>query len=280
MSTRVEAASVRVIERRSGWTVVPWKEIWRYRDLLYFLTWRDVRVRYKQTVLGVAWALLQPVTAMVVFALFFGRLAGLGAKTGDVPYTLFVYTGLLPWLFVGSAVAASGASLVGNAQLVSKVYFPRLVVPLAAIGVSVVDFVISLLLLAGFMAFHGVGPTWRILLLPLFLAAAALVAAGAGTLLAGLTALYRDFRFVIPFMIQIWMFVSPVIYPASVVPERWRTLYFLNPVAGLLEGFRAACLGLPFDGPRLAVSLAAAVVLFVIGTRYFASVERRLADVI
>jgi lipopolysaccharide transport system permease protein len=280
MSTRTEPAPLRIIERRRGWSVVDWREIWQYRDLLYFLAWRDIRVRYKQTVLGAAWAVLQPIAAMIVFTLFFGRLSGLAAKTGDVPYALFVYLGLLPWLFVSSAVAASGASLVGNTQLVGKVYFPRVVVPFATIGVSLVDFLVSLVLLAGFMTYYQVTPTWRILATPLFVAGAVLIAAGFGTLLAALTALYRDFRFVIPFMLQIWMFVSPVIYPSTVIPKQWRTLYFLNPVSGLLEGFRAACLGLPFDGAGIGVSAAVAVAVFIAGTRYFANVERRLADVI
>jgi len=277
---RAESALVRVIERRRGWRVADWGEIWRYRELLQFLAWRDVRVRYKQTALGVAWALLQPLATMAVFALFFGRLAGLGAKTAGVPYPVFVYAGLLPWTFFAGAVGASAASLVGSAQLITKVYFPRLIVPLATIAVSALDFLVAQLLLAALMLHYGIEPTWRALLAPLVIGGFVLAIVGVGSLLAALTALYRDFRFVIPFLLQIWMFVSPVVYPSSIVPPSWRGLYFVNPVAGLLDGFRAACLGQPFEWPQIAVSLGSGLVLFAVGTRYFCTIERRLADVL
>lgn len=277
---RATSETIHVIERRGGWSAVDWGEIWRYRELLYFLTWRDVRVRYKQTVLGALWALLQPLATMVVFALFFGRLAGLGTRTGGVPYPLFVYLGLLPWTFFASSIAASSVSLVGSAQLITKVYFPRLIVPLSTIGVSGLDLLVSLLLLGGMMAYYGVEPSWRLLLAPVFLIFTVVAAVGVGSLLAALTALYRDFRFVVPFMMQIWMFLSPVIYPSAIVPERWRNAYFLNPAAGLLDGFRAACLDQAFDWPHVGLSMGITLALAWLGTRYFYTIERRLADVI
>jgi lipopolysaccharide transport system permease protein len=268
-----------VIEPPRGLAQLDFRELWRYRELLYFLTWRDVKVRYKQTALGAAWAILQPVLTMVVFSLFFGRLAGLGEKT-DLPYPIYVYAGLLPWQFFAGSVANCGASLVGSANLITKVYFPRLVIPLAAVGAALVDLGVAFLVLVGMMAWYGIALTPQLLLLPLCLLGAVLAAAGVGTLLAALTVAYRDFRYVVPFLVQIWMFVTPVIYPTSIVPERWRWLFALNPMAGIIDGFRAALLGAPVQPGPLALSLAVALALFGAGAAYFQKVEESFADVI
>jgi len=268
-----------VIEPPCGWLQLDFRELWRYRELLYFLTWRDVKVRYKQTVLGAAWAILQPVMTMVVFSLFFGRLAGLGEKT-DLPYPIYVYAGLLPWLFFAGSITNCGASLVGSANLITKVYFPRLVIPLAAVGAALVDLGVAFTVLLGMMAYYGIALTPNVLLLPLCLLGAILAAAGVGTLLAALTVAYRDFRYVVPFMVQIWMFVTPVIYPTSIVPEQWRWLFALNPMAGIIDGFRAALLGAPVQPGPLALSLAVALGCFLAGAAYFQKVEESFADVI
>jgi lipopolysaccharide transport system permease protein len=271
---------VQVIEPSAGWAGLSWREIWRYRELLYFLTWRDVKIRYKQTVLGAAWAILQPFLTMLVFALFFGRLAGLGHRTGGVPYQIFVYAGLLPWTFFAGAVSASGNSLVGSANLVTKVYFPRLVMPLAAVGAGLVDLAVSFTVLLALMLVYRTSLSWQLLLVPLFLAGTIMLATGIGSLLSALTVTYRDFQHVVPFMIQLWLFVTPVIYPPSLVPEKWRWLLFLNPMAGLIEGFRAAFLARPLDWPHIGISLLIAVAIFALGTAYFQRTEDRFADVI
>jgi lipopolysaccharide transport system permease protein len=273
-------AAVRIIEPPRGWTSIDWAEIWRYRELLYFLTWRDIKVRYKQTVLGAAWAVLQPLLTMVVFTIFFGRLAGLSSKTGGIPYPIYVYAGLLPWTFFANALSGSGSSLVGSSNLITKVYFPRLVIPLATVGAGLVDLAVSLVVLLVLMAFYGTALSWQLVLAPFFLAGIILAAAGVGSLLAALTVAYRDFRYVVPFMVQIWMFVTPVIYPLSIIPERWRWLLSLNPMAGLIEGFRSAFLARPLEWPHIGLSLAVSAFLFLIGAAYFRKVERSFADII
>jgi lipopolysaccharide transport system permease protein len=275
-----QEAAVQVIEPPSGWDGINWAEIWRYRELLYFLVWRDVKVRYKQTVLGAAWAILQPFMTMVVFSIFFGKLAGLGAKTGGIPYPIYVYAGLLPWTFFATALGSCGSSLVGSAHLITKVYFPRLIIPLAAVGAGLVDLAVSFVVLLGLMAYYGTGLSWQLVLIPFLLAGTFLAAAGVGALLAALTVSYRDFRYVVPFLVQTWMFMTPVIYPTAIVPERWRWALALNPMTGLIDGFRAAILGAPLDGSHVILSLAAALVLFLIGATYFRSVERQFADLI
>jgi lipopolysaccharide transport system permease protein len=231
-----------------------------------------VKVRYKQTALGAAWAVLQPFLTMVVFSLFFGRLAGLDHKTGGVPYPVYVYAGLLPWTFFANAISSSSNSLVGSSSLITKVYFPRLVIPFAAIGAGLVFSMIMLI-------YQSV-PSWLLFLIPLFLIATILVAAGVGAILSALTVAYRDFQYVVPFMVQLWMFVTPVIYPSSLVPGKWRWLLAINPLAGLIEGFRSAFLARPLDWPQIAISTTVAAVVFLIGTAYFRLVERRFADVI
>jgi lipopolysaccharide transport system permease protein len=273
-------SEVYVIRPPTGWVGIDWHELWRFRELLYFLTWRDVKIRYKQTALGAAWAVLQPFLTMVVFALFFGRLAGLEHKTGGVPYPIYVYAGLLPWTFFASALAASGNSLVGSSNLITKVYFPRLSIPLAAVGAGLVDLAVSFTVLFGLMLFYRTPVSWQLLWVPLFLAGTVMVATGVGALLAALTVAYRDFQYVVPFMIQLWLFVTPVIYPPSIVPERWRWVLFLNPMAGLIEGFRAAFLARPLDWLSIGLSMLISLGLFLAGTTYFQQVEDRFADII
>lgn len=275
-----DTGDVYVIEPRRGWARLDVGELWRYRELLYFLTWRDIKIRYKQTVLGAAWAILQPLLTMVVFSVFFGHLAGLGAKTQGVPYPIFVYAGLLPWTFFANAITAGSNSLVGSANLVTKVYFPRLIIPLASVGAGLVDLAVSFLVLLGMIAYYGTPLSWQWMLLPILIAGILLAATGVGTLLSALTVTYRDFRYVVPFLVQIWMFVTPVIYPPTIVPERWRWLLALNPMAGLIDGFRAALLASPLDGRQVGISLAAAALLFLAGTGYMRSAERRFADII
>lgn len=269
-----------VIEAPKGVLSVNWREIWRYRELLYFLTWRDVKIRYKQTVLGAAWALLQPVMTMIVFSILFGKMAGLEGKTGGIPYPIYVYAGLLPWMFFANSIGNCGNSLVGSSNLITKVYFPRLIIPLASIGAGLVDLAISFVVLLAMIVFYQTAITWQLLLVPLFLTGTLLAASGVGTLLSALTVAYRDFRYVVPFMVQLWMFVTPVIYPSTMVPERLRWLLALNPMAGLIDGFRASFLGLPVDWANIAISLAVSVGLFLAGASYFRSVERRFADII
>jgi lipopolysaccharide transport system permease protein len=269
---------VTVIEPTRGWRSLDLKELWAYRDLLWVLTARDVKVRYKQTVLGFAWAIIQPVMLMIVFSVFFGRLAKMPAD--GYPYPIFVYAALLPWTFFANAIANSGNSLIGSTQLVSKVYFPRLIIPLSSVGAGLVDFAISSIVLLLLMLWYGVGWTLNLLFVPLLVLGVVFTALGVGTFLSALTVAYRDFRYVIPFMVQFWMFATPVVYPASLVPEAWRWLLYLNPMAGLIEGFRSAFLGHSFDLTAIAVSLSVAVLLFLVGVAYFEKVERRFADII
>jgi lipopolysaccharide transport system permease protein len=271
---------VKVIERRRGWQVVDLGEIWRYRELLFFLTWRDVKVRYKQTVLGAAWAILQPLATMVVFSLFFGRMAA--APSAGVPYPLFVFAGLLPWTFFSNAVNSAGQSVVGNQNLVTKVYFSRLIIPMAAVGAGLLDFVIAFGMLLALMLFYGVLPGLGMLMVPLLILGLVTAALGAGTLLAALTVAYRDFRHAVPFMIQLWMFATPSIYMQAdgVVGPRGQALLPLNPAYGLIVNFRAATLGGPFDYYALAVSGMVSLTCLLAGCLYFRRVERSFADII
>ncbi len=271
-------ARVTVIEPRRGWRTLDLKELWAYRELLWVLTLRDVKVRYKQTVLGVAWAVIQPVMTMLVFTIFFGRLAQM--PSDGFPYPVFVYAALLPWIFFANAVGNAGNSLLGSANLVSKVYFPRLVIPLASVGAGLIDFAISAVILLLLMLVYGVGWSLNLLAAPLLVLAVVFTALGVGTLLSALIVAYRDFRYVIPFLVQLWLFATPVIYPVSLVPERWQWLLYLNPMAGLIEGFRSVFLGKAFDVTALAISMTVAVVVFLVGAFYFEKVERRFADII
>ncbi|MBE2262346.1 MAG: ABC transporter permease [Burkholderiaceae bacterium] len=269
---------VTVIEPPKGWHMLNWRELWAYRELLWVLTARDVKVRYKQTVLGAAWAIIRPFTTMVIFSVIFGQLAKM--PSDGFPYPVFVYAGLLPWTFFAGAIGTSGQSLVGSAHLVSKVYFPRLIIPLSSVGAGLVDLLVSTGILLLMMLWYGVGWSPNLLAAPLLLLAVVFTALGVGTLLSALTVAYRDFTHLTPFMVQIWMYATPVIFPVSLVPERWQWLLYLNPMTGLVEGFRSAFLGKPFDLTGLGISFAIAVALFAIGVAYFEKVERRFADII
>ena len=278
-SSIVNRQSSILIKPRPGWRAIELAELWRYRELLYFLTWRDVKVRYKQTVLGVLWALIQPLATMIVFTIFFGRLGGMQQHV-EGSYAVFVYAGLLPWQFFSAAVTQSGQSLIASSNLISKVYFPRLLVPVAAVGSGLVDLAVSFCVLLGLMVWDGVAFSPQLLFVPLFVVGTVLAAAAVGTFLSALSVAYRDFRYVVPFLVQIWMFASPVAYPFSVVPEKWQLLYALNPMAGLLSGFRSAVLNEPFRYGPIAVSFLVVLLFAVVGAFYFRRVERRLADIV
>jgi lipopolysaccharide transport system permease protein len=271
---------VTIIEPRPGWKLVDFRELWRYRELLVILAWRDIAVRYKQTVLGAAWAIIQPLTTMVVFSLFFGRVAGM--DPGNVPYPLFVFCGLLPWYFFSNSISSAALSVVGNQSLVTKVYFPRLMIPLASIGPFILDFIIGFVLLVIMMAFYGAWPGWGILMVPVILAGLAVAALGVGVLLSALTVAYRDFRHVVPFLIQLWMFATPSIYmnATEIVGPKGAAILPLNPAYGLIANFRAAMLNRPFDWYALSLSATVAVASLVVGCLYFRRVERGFADVI
>jgi lipopolysaccharide transport system permease protein len=271
-------ARVHVIEPPKRFGFVDLAELWAYRELLIVLCLRDIKVRYKQTVLGVAWAIIQPLMNMVVFSIIFGKVAKL--PSDGYPYPIFLFAALLPWSFFSNSITASSNSLVGSANLISKVYFPRLIIPLSSIGTCTFDFAISALLLLVLMPLYGVPVTLELLLTPLLALGIALAALGVGIILAALNVVYRDFRYVVPFAVQLWMYATPVVYPARLVPEKWRLLYALNPVAGLIEAFRAAVLGTRIDLGAALLSLSVAVVLFVVGILYFERTERNFADVV
>lgn len=271
-------AHTTLIRPKSGWHLPDFREIAAYRELLWVLAVRDVRVRYKQAALGATWAVIRPLLQMVIFTLLFGKLARI--PSDGIVYPVFVFAGLLPWTFVANTVSASSASLVASSNLVSKVYFPRLIVPAASMGSSLVDFLVSLALLALLMLWYGVGFQLSVLLAPLLIVGMMLLALGVGTLLAALSVTYRDVAQVVPFMIQIWMFATPVIYPASFIPEQWRWVLLVNPMTGYTEAFRAAIVGQPIGWGMLGVSVLASIVLLTVGIAYFQRVEQRFADVI
>jgi lipopolysaccharide transport system permease protein len=256
-----------------------WRDLWRYRELLGFLAWRDIQVRYKQAVLGFAWAIIQPAVQTVLLTFVFGKLAKMPA--GGLPYPLLVLAGLLPWQLFSTAFSGAGNSLVGNANLISKVYFPRLIVPLSALAVALVDMGIMLALSGPIALFFGILPTWRLLVLPIFILAALLIAFGAGLWITALTVKYRDFRFITPFLLQIGMFVTPVGYRTDNLPN-WRDLLALNPLTGVVDGFRWCLLGANYSFylPEFATSFAVALVLVVTGVWYFRKTEKQFADVI
>jgi lipopolysaccharide transport system permease protein len=268
-----------VIGSRPGWRFVDLAEVWQFRELLGFLIWRDVKVRYKQTILGAAWAILQPLAQMAVFSVFFGRMVEL--PTEGVPYPLFAFAGLLAWNFFGNSIGNAGNSMVGNQSLISKVYFPRLFLPASAIGVGLVDFAIAFVMLLILMLYYGVGLSLSLLITPLMVLGLAAASLGVGALLAALTVAYRDFRYVVSFMVQLWMFATPSIYmDARVVGPRWQWLLPLNPAYGLILNFRHAALGEALDWYSLSVSLTVTLVLLLVGCLYFQRVERTLADII
>jgi lipopolysaccharide transport system permease protein len=253
-------------------------EVWAYRELLYFLTWRDIKIRYKQTALGVAWAILQPLFTMLVFTLFFGNLAGM--KSDDTPYPIFAYAGLLPWTFFSNAITNSGNSLVGSAHLITKVYFPRMIIPAASVAAGLVDLAVASLLLVVLMIYYRVPVSWNLLMFPVVLMLTTLLAIAMGMWLSALNVKYRDVRFALPFMVQLWLFLSPVIYPPSFVPEKVRWILSLNPMTGMIEGFRSSLLGRPFNWSALAVSAVITLVLLIYSSYTFHRMERSFADII
>lgn len=257
-----------------------WKDLWRYRELFYFLAWRDILVRYKQTAVGVAWSVLRPLLTMLVFTVVFGKLARLPAY--GVPYPLLVLAGMLPWQLFSNAMQEGSNSLILNANMITKIYFPRLIAPASTVVVSVVDFLISLLILACFMAWYRVSPSAHLLTLPLFLALVIAASLGVAFWLSALTVKYRDFRFVVPFIIQFGLYISPVAFSSRIVPDKWRLLYALNPMVGLIEGFRWTVLGraVPGDWPDLFISVGVIAVVLAGGVWYFRRTERMFADVI
>jgi lipopolysaccharide transport system permease protein len=267
------------IEPSTGWISLGLKDLWHYRELLFFLTWRDIKVRYKQTALGAAWAIVQPLLTMLVFTLFFGRLAKV--PSDGIPYPLFSYTALLPWQLFAYALTESSNSVVANERLITKVYFPRLVVPLASILAGLVDFVIAFTLVIGMMVWYGVRPTWAILALPFFVIFTIVTALAVGLWLSALNVQYRDVRYTLTFIVQFWLIASPVAYSTTLVPARWRPFYGLNPMAGVIEGFRWALLGkTQAPGTMLWVSVAVVAVVLVSGLYYYRRMEKTFADVV
>lgn len=270
---------VTVIRPARGWVSLNLRELWHYRELLYFLVWRDVKVRYKQTVLGAAWAILQPIATMVVFTLFFGRLAGV--PSDGVPYPLFSLAALVPWTFFSTGLVQSSNSLVGSQQLITKVYFPRLAIPIASVLAGVVDFALAFVVLLGVMVAYGTVPGPRVVWILPLLTLAFVTALGVGLWLAALHVRYRDVRYVMPFFVQLWLLATPIAYPSSLLAEPWRTLYGINPMVGVVEGFRWALLGTDTaPGPAVAISSLVAVALLLGGVVYFRRTERTFADVI
>jgi len=277
-SFRLPGEPLVVIQPSKTWSLLSFKDIWAYRELLFFLTWRDVKVRYKQTALGATWAILQPLFMMIIFTIFFGRLAGVGSS--GIPYPLFALAGLVPWTFFANAITASGNSLVSSANLITKVYFPRLIVPAAAMLAGLVDFVLAFVLLCLLMLYYRVTLTVQVLFLPVLVLLTALFALGVGTWMSALNVKYRDVRFALPFVIQLWLFVSSVILPSSSVPEKWRWVLLLNPMSAIIEGYRSALFGLPFDWPALGIASVLTVAVLLYSLYSFGRVERSFADII
>ena len=267
------------LEAPRSWQTLNLAELWEYRELLFFFVWRDVKVRYKQTVLGALWAIIQPLTTTFAFAILFGRLGGMSQHV-DGPYALHVFAGMLPWTFFANAVTLAANSLVGSGHLISKVYFPRLLVPLAAIASGLLDFAIAFAVLLVMMAVYGVAPSASMAAAPLFVAGTIVAAAGTGILFAALVVTFRDVRYILTFALQLWLFASPVLYPIDMIPARWRLVYAVNPMAGLVAGFRASVVGGAMPAGVILVSSASAAILLLAAVRYFVQVERRFADVI
>lgn len=267
-----------VIQPSHGLLTLKLGELWRYRELLYFLAWRDVRIRYKQAVLGFLWAFIQPLLKMVVFSVVFGGLARMDSE--GFPYPIFLYAGLLPWEFFASAVNRSGQSIIAGANLITKVYFPRLIMPVASVGACLVDFAISFGILIAMMFYFQITPGVSILMVLPLVSVTILCALGIGVFVSALNTAYRDFRYALPFLVQIWMYVTPVIYPVTIIPENWRWLMALNPMSGIVDAYRSAILGKPFDWPHLGISFGIATIMFLIGLLYFRKTERYFADIV
>lgn len=267
-----------VIEPTRSWVAIDLRDLWAYRELLYFLMWRDVKVRYKQTLLGVVWVILQPLLTTLIFTIFLGKLARV--PSDGIPYPLFVYAAMLPWTFFASAVTSCSSSLVGNANLITKIYFPRLLMPAAAVAARILDFGIAFIILIGLMLYYRVAVSWMLLLLPLLVALIVLLALGFGIWVAALNVKYRDVGVMLPVGLQLWMFLSPVVYPSSIVPGRYLWLYQLNPLVGILDGFRASLLGREINWPALALSTVFTFALLIYSAYAFRRMEKTFADVV
>jgi lipopolysaccharide transport system permease protein len=278
-SFKVEDVPLLRITPSAGWVSLKLHELWEYRELLYFLVWRDIKVRYKQTTLGVAWAIIQPFLTMVVFSVFFGRLAKI--PSDGVPYPVFSYAALVPWTFFAHGLTHASNSLVGSANLIKKIYFPRLAVPISSVTSGIVDFVLAFTVLLGMMLYYGIVPTINVLWLPALLLLALLTSLGVGLWLSAMNVQFRDVRYVVPFLTQFWLFATPIAYPSSLLPEPWRTLYGLNPMVGVVEGFRWALLGTnTAPGPIIIVSVLITLALLLGGAFYFRRLERTFADIV
>lgn len=267
-----------LIEAEDKASTLDLRELWAYRELLYFLTWRDIKIRYKQTLLGATWAIIQPLFAMLLFTLFFGRLARM--PSDNIPYPLFAYAGLLTWTFFANAVTNSGNSLVSSTSLITKVYFPRMIIPAAAVAAGLLDFAIAFLLLIPLLIYYGIALTWSLLLLPLFIILATLLALGVGMWTSALNVRYRDVRYALPFVIQLWLFASPVIYPSSIMPAKWRWVLLLNPMTGITEGFRSSLFGRSFDWTAILVAAALTLIFSCYSVYFFRRVEETFADIV
>jgi lipopolysaccharide transport system permease protein len=275
----VSQAPVLLIRPSRGWQHLGLKELWHYRELLYFLSWRDIKVRYKQTALGAAWAIIQPLMTMVVFSIFFGKLAKM--PSDGIPYPLFAFTALVPWMFFSNGLTQSSNSLVQNANMLRKIYFPRLIIPITTIVSGAVDFVVAFMVLLLMMAYYGVVPTTHIIWLPFLLVLEIGTALGVGFWLSAMNVQFRDVRYVVPFLAQFWLFATPIAYPSSLLSEPWRTLYGLNPMVGVVEGFRWALLGSQTaPGPIIMISSLVSLTLLITGVFYFRRMERTFADIV
>lgn len=274
-----DGANILRIQPLKGWAPIRIRELWEYRELLYFLIWRDIKVRYKQTVLGGLWAIIQPFTTMVVFSLFFGKLGKI--PSDNIPYPIFCFAALVPWTFFANGLTQSSDSLIGNANLIRKVYFPRLTIPIAAVLSGIVDFGLAFIVLLGMMLYYGIVPGFNLVWLPLFLLLTLVCSLGTGLWLSALNLKYRDVRYVVPFLTQLWLFVTPIAYPSSMLPQRWQLVYGLNPMAGVVKGFRWALLGTtPAPGPIIVVSSLASLLILIGGVFYFRNMERTFADLV
>ncbi|HZJ47238.1 MAG TPA: ABC transporter permease [Pyrinomonadaceae bacterium] len=279
MTTGMDRKNVLRIEPSKGWVPLKMRDLWEYRELVYFLVWRNVKIRYKQTALGASWAIIQPFMTMLVFSLFFGRLAKV--PSDNVPYPIFSFAGLVPWTFFANSLSLASNSLIGSAHLITKVYFPRLAIPIATVLSGVVDFAVAFLMLLVMMMYYGITPMWRMLWLPLFLLLTLVTALGVSLWLSALSVEYRDVQHVMPFILQFWLFATPIAYSSSLLSEPWRTVYGLNPMVGVVEGFRWALLGTnTAPGPIIIVSSLAALIVLVGGAFYFRRMERTFADIV
>ncbi len=279
MAETSQAPACTRIEATRGWASLKLDELWEYRELVYFFTWRDIKVRYKQTVLGALWAIIQPFFTMLIFTLFFGKLAKM--PSDGIPYPLFSYTALVPWTFFATGLTQSSNSLVANSNMLKKIYFPRMAMPLGTVVAGCVDFCLAFIVLLGMIASYGVVPTWKVIWVPFFLALALITCLGASLWLSAMNVQFRDVKYTIPFLVQFWMYATPIVYPSSLLPEPWRTVFGINPMVGVVEGFRWALVDAKTaPGPMIAVSAIVALGLLISGAYYFRRLERTFADVV